>query len=213
MAGQVASSQSSESFEYMLLEGDPYELRPQSRCYILSGRSPDEIYQLVVLRKEKPKIPSGLPRELEDILHGCFKYDFRDRPLMKDILRAFERCINVHSESDADDQKAEKISHFNDTNWALLKDQVQVGDAVCPRKARNLCNSESTENPISEGIIVVKGSDDYLLVRVHGMPIHNPLRVHYSTVERVAYGFVAGDWVRASDEDKKCSLVGILQPK
>lgn len=28
MAGQAASSQSSEPFEYMLLEGDPYELRP-----------------------------------------------------------------------------------------------------------------------------------------------------------------------------------------
>lgn len=28
MAGQAVSSQSSESFEYMLLEGDPYELRP-----------------------------------------------------------------------------------------------------------------------------------------------------------------------------------------
>ncbi|XP_042396967.1 uncharacterized protein LOC121987140, partial [Zingiber officinale] len=91
-----------------------------------------------------------------------------------------------------------------------LKDQLQAGDTVCPRKARNLCNSESMENPISEGIIVGKGSDDYLLIRVHGMAIHNPLRVHYSTMERVTYGFVVGDWVRASDEDKKCSLVGIL---
>lgn len=55
------------------------------------SRSPDEIYQLVVRRKEKPKIPSGLPPELEGILHGCFEYDFRDRPLVKDILRVFER--------------------------------------------------------------------------------------------------------------------------
>lgn len=43
------------------------------------------------------------------------------------------------------------------------------------------------------------------------MPIHNPLRVHYSTVERVTYGFVAGDWICASNEDNKCSPVGILR--
>ncbi|KAG6525926.1 E3 ubiquitin-protein ligase KEG-like isoform X1 [Zingiber officinale] len=175
------------------------------------SRSPDEIYQLVVRRKEKPKIPSGLPPELEGILHGCFEYDFRDRPLVKDILRIFESFPDGdYSESNVGYQTAEKTSRVSFTGWALLKDQLQVGDIVRSRKPRNSCNSESMEIP--EGIIVGKESeehsDGYILVRVHGL--HNPLRVHSSTVERVTYGFVVGDWVRTSNEDKKGSPVGIL---
>ena len=55
------------------------------------GKSPDEIYQLVVLKKEKPIFPYNLPAEVENVLSSCFEYDFRDRPLMSDILQAFER--------------------------------------------------------------------------------------------------------------------------
>jgi hypothetical protein len=45
-------------------------------------------------------------------------------------------------------------------------------------------------------------------VRVHG--IHDPLRVHVSTLERVTIGLAAGDWVRLKEEDKKHSPVGII---
>ena len=55
------------------------------------GKSPDEIYQLVVLKKEKPMFPYSLPPGVESVLSGCFEYDFRNRPSMKDILHAFER--------------------------------------------------------------------------------------------------------------------------
>ena len=55
------------------------------------GKSADEIYQLVVLKKEKPIFPYILPPDIENVLSGCFEYDFRKRPLMKDILHAFER--------------------------------------------------------------------------------------------------------------------------
>jgi serine/threonine protein kinase len=55
------------------------------------GKSPEEIYQMVVLKKEKAIFPCSLPPDIENILSGCFEYDFRDRPLMKDILHAFER--------------------------------------------------------------------------------------------------------------------------
>jgi serine/threonine protein kinase len=55
------------------------------------GKSPDEIYQLVVLKKEKPIFPYNMPPEIENVLSGCFEYDFRDRPMMTDILHAFER--------------------------------------------------------------------------------------------------------------------------
>lgn len=57
---------------------------------------------------------------------------------------------------------------------------------------------------------VERGTDHggFVLVRVHG--IHDPLRVHVSTLERVTFGLAAGDWVRLKEEDKKHSPVGIL---
>lgn len=55
------------------------------------GRSVEEIYDSVVRKKEKPHIPGGLPPAVENVLLGCFDYDFRNRPLMSDISRAFKR--------------------------------------------------------------------------------------------------------------------------
>lgn len=48
----------------------------------------------------------------------------------------------------------------------------------------------------------------FVLVRVHG--IHDPIRIHASTLERVTNGLAAGDWVRVRDENEKHSPVGIL---
>lgn len=55
------------------------------------GKSVEEIFQSVVINQEKPQLPSGLPPALESVLSGCFEYDLRNRPLMLDILQAFER--------------------------------------------------------------------------------------------------------------------------
>lgn len=55
------------------------------------GRSPEEMHHAVVIRREKPHIPTGLPPAINDVLKGCFEYDLRNRPLMPDILQAFER--------------------------------------------------------------------------------------------------------------------------
>ena len=55
------------------------------------GWSVDEIYDAVVRKQEKPQIPNGLPPAVENVLLGCFEYDFRSRPLMTDILRVFKR--------------------------------------------------------------------------------------------------------------------------
>lgn len=57
---------------------------------------------------------------------------------------------------------------------------------------------------------VERGTDNggFVLVRVHG--VHDPLRVHVSTLERVTFGLAAGDWVRLKEEDKKHSPVGII---
>lgn len=59
------------------------------------GRSNNEIHHVVVINQEKPQLPSGLPPELENILNGCFEYDPRNRPLMKDILQVFERSVLI----------------------------------------------------------------------------------------------------------------------
>ncbi|CAH8318621.1 unnamed protein product [Eruca vesicaria subsp. sativa] len=51
-----------------------------------SGKSADEIYDLVVRKQEKLSIPNGIPPPLENLLRGCFMYDLRSRPSMNDIL-------------------------------------------------------------------------------------------------------------------------------
>ncbi|CAA3031771.1 E3 ubiquitin- ligase KEG-like [Olea europaea subsp. europaea] len=56
-----------------------------------SGKSVNEMHNLVVKKQEKPHIPSGLPPAVENVIIGCFEYDFRSRPLMADILHAFKR--------------------------------------------------------------------------------------------------------------------------
>lgn len=57
------------------------------------GMSIDNIYKTVVEKQEKPFIPEGLPPEVENVINGCFEYDFRNRPLISDILHAFKRYI------------------------------------------------------------------------------------------------------------------------
>lgn len=56
-----------------------------------AGKSIDEIYHLVVIKQEKPQIPIGLPPAIQRVINGCFEYDLRNRPLVSDILRVFER--------------------------------------------------------------------------------------------------------------------------
>lgn len=175
------------------------------------GMSVDEIYNSVVRRQEKPTIPIGLPPPVENILLGCFEYDFRSRPLMTDILQAFKSAQN------ADDSEAGwreigsrvgKTGSLGYTKWFLSKDQLQVGDAVRSRKPSKSCKLENMDVP--EGVIVGLDTDrdGFVLVRVHG--IHDPLRIHVSKLERVTHGLAAGDWVRLKEEDKKHSSVGIL---
>lgn len=56
-----------------------------------SGICADEICNSVVGKHEKPRIPTGLPPSVKNVLLGCFEYDFRNRPLMTDIIMAFKR--------------------------------------------------------------------------------------------------------------------------
>lgn len=179
------------------------------------GKSIDEIYNSVVKRQEKPHIPDGLPPAVENVIVGCFEYDFRSRPLMADILRVFESSKNaVYLDGNWTNIGSRTIldkSNWNGyTEWFLSKDHLQVGDMVRSRKPLNSCKPENMVIP--EGTIVGLDTDSdqngYVLVRVHG--IHDPVRVHGSTLERVTFGLAAGDWVRLKKENTKHSPVGIL---
>ncbi|XAR70985.1 Non-specific serine/threonine protein kinase [Bertholletia excelsa] len=179
------------------------------------GKSVNEIYDLEVKKQEKPKIPNGLPPAVENVIIGCFEYDLRSRPIMADILHAFKSSLNTlhHDEGWTDLPSRvtmDKSSGSGYTEWFLRKDQLQVGDTVRSRKPPNSCKLESMNIP--EGTIVGLEYDTdqngFVLVRVHG--IHDPIRVHSSSLERVTLGLAAGDWVRLKEEDKKHSPVGIL---
>ncbi|XP_070008959.1 protein KINASE OF THE OUTER CHLOROPLAST MEMBRANE 1-like [Nicotiana tabacum] len=180
-----------------------------------SGKSVDEIFKSIVKRQEKPHIPGGLPPAVESVIVGCFEYDFRNRPLMGDILHAFlssqEAAYGDEGWRDPGSRvNLDKLSGSGYSKWLVLKDQLQIGDTVRSRKPPNSCKPENMEVP--GGTIVGMERDTerngFVLVRVHG--IHDPLRVHGSTLERVTFGLAAGDWVRLKANGKKHSSVGIL---
>ncbi|GER35332.1 protein kinase [Striga asiatica] len=181
-----------------------------------TGKSIEEIYKLVVTKQERPQIPTGLPPAVENVINGCFEYDFRSRPVMADILLAFKSSQNVVSQEGggwtgvASRMVREKPGGIGYTEWFLAKDHLQVGDMVRSRKSPNSRNPKNMEVP--EGIVVGLERDTdqngFILVRVHG--IHDPIRTHVSTLERVTFGLTAGDWIRLKREDKRHSPVGIL---
>ncbi|GMG98994.1 hypothetical protein Nepgr_000834 [Nepenthes gracilis] len=178
-----------------------------------SGRSIQQIHHSVVVDQEKPHIPNGLPPEIENVLAGCFEYDFRNRPLMDDILRAFKSAQDVSltgAPFTVLGMDSGRGIHHGYTEWFLTKDHLREGDVVRSRKTPNSCKPESMVIP--EGKIVGlernDSRDGFVLVRVHR--IHDPLRIHASTLERVTHGFAAGDWVRLKEEERKHSSVGIL---
>lgn len=180
------------------------------------GRSVEQIYDAVVKKQEKPQIPSGLPPPVESVLCGCFEYDFRSRPLMTDILRVFkswQNAINIDGGwTDPGSRLLVERSSGGYTGRFLSKDDLQVGDMVRSRKLPNSHKPEIMDIP--EGTVVGlerntnTERDGFVMVRLHG--IHDPLRVHVSSLERVAFGLAAGDWVRLKAEDKRHSPVGVL---
>lgn len=178
------------------------------------GRSVDEIYDAVVRRQEIPPIPSGLPPVVENVLLGCFEYDFRSRPLMTDILRVFHSSQNSVQSGGGGIGCGSRIlpdkSSGGYTEWFLSKDDLKVDDMVRSRKPPNSFKPENMDVPEGKVVGVEHNTEgeSFVLVRVHG--IHDPLRVHVSTLERVTFGLAAGDWVRLKEEDRRHSPVGIL---
>lgn len=179
------------------------------------GRSAEEIYQSVVMKQEKPLLPGGLPPAVENVINGCFEYDLRNRPLVADVLHAFESSQNaVYNDGEwigLESRKfSEKTSGKAYCTWFLTKDLLQVGDTVHSRKALNLYKPQTMV--VAEGTVVGlekdTDRDGFVLVRVPG--VHDPLRINVSTLERVTFGLAAGDWVRLAEENNNHSSVGIL---
>ncbi|KAF5726947.1 Kinase superfamily protein isoform 2 [Tripterygium wilfordii] len=174
-----------------------------------------EIYQTVVIRKEKPDIPSGLPPALENVIKGCFEYDIRNRPQMADILLAFESSQTaVFSDGGWSGLGSRGLTERSNgkgyTAWYLLKDRLQVGDMVRSRKPLNGCKPQTPVIPegIVVGLDICADKSDFVLVKISRL--HNPLRVQASTLERVTSGFSAGDWVCLKEEKSKHSPLGII---
>ncbi|CAL5440100.1 unnamed protein product [Camellia sinensis] len=178
------------------------------------GMSIEEIYRSVVIKQEKPQLPDGLPPAVENVVNGCFEYDLRNRPLMADIIRAFESSQNsVYNDGEwigiGSSIFLDKSNSSGYSSWFLSKDHLQVGDTVRSRKASNTCKSKTRD--VLEGTVVgleETDRDGFVLVRIHGM--HNPKRINVSALERVTSGLVVGDWVRLIEENDKHSSVGIL---
>ncbi|TKY74742.1 E3 ubiquitin-protein ligase KEG [Spatholobus suberectus] len=187
---------------------------------MLTGNQPwygcpvGEIYRSVVEKYEKPQIPSGLPSSFENILSGCFEYDLRNRPSMVDILMVFRSSLNAVANDGGwrylgTHKTTAKSSSTGYTQWFLSKDHLQVGDTVRSRKPSNSCNPQNMEVPEGNVVGLERNADHgFVLVRLHG--VHDPVRIHASTLERVTNGLAAGDWVRLKEEDEKHSPVGIL---
>ncbi|KAK4427994.1 putative serine/threonine-protein kinase DDB [Sesamum alatum] len=179
------------------------------------GRSVQEIHHAVVIHQEKPQVPSGLPPAVEDVLKGCFEYDFRNRPLMPDILQAFESSRNaVYNEGSwsgpGSNLYVDKLPRSGCSTWFLSKDPLRVGDTVRSRRALTTCKPLSLA--VTEGVVVgiEKDSDrdGYVLVQIPNR--HNQLRLNTLALERVTSGFASGDWVRLVKENDKHSFLGIL---
>ncbi|KAJ4845513.1 hypothetical protein Tsubulata_013035 [Turnera subulata] len=179
------------------------------------GKSIEEMHESVVLKEEKPEIPSGLPLAVEHVIRGCFEYDLRNRPLMQDILHAFESTLNaVKSDGGwvGPEGKvlAGKSSGSGYTEWYLSKDHLLVGDTVRSRKPLNGHKPQTMEVP--EGTVASLESDTEkngsVLVNVTGR--NYTIRVNQSKLERVTSGFAAGDWVKLKEENPKHAAVGIL---
>ncbi|CAN4113888.1 unnamed protein product [Withania somnifera] len=109
------------------------------------GKSVQDIYRLVVINQEKPQLPGGLPTAIENVLNSCFGYDLCNRPLMMDILQAFESSKNaVYSEekwSDIGGTRFDKNKTRGFTTWYLSKDLLEVGDTIRSRKERTFFRS------------------------------------------------------------------------
>ncbi|XP_030488419.2 protein KINASE OF THE OUTER CHLOROPLAST MEMBRANE 1 [Cannabis sativa] len=178
------------------------------------GKSYKEIYYSVVIKQEKPQIPSGLPLALGNVISGCFEYDLRNRPLIADILNALESSRNaIDSEEEWFGSRTSSLigrSSSGDTAWYVSKDHLLVGDTVRSRKPLNSCRPQTMDVP--EGTVVSLDSnsdrDDFVLVKITG--VRNPVRVLISTIERVTSGLSRGDWVRLKESPGKHSSVGIL---
>lgn len=182
--------------------------------------SPKEIYSLVVKKREKPKIPSGLPPAIKNVLRCCFEYDYRRRPSFSEIVRAFESpdvmfkegdWVHVKDVSDGKpavvksvmgvdtivlqyfDKKNELVNCDKISKMSFWKHSFQVGDLVRLRDSpvpKDLHELIRTEGTI----IAINKNAGTILVKFSES--QEPVHVSPATIERVSLGLVVGDLIR-----------------
>eukprot|EP00250_Pteridium_aquilinum_P006004 c16002_g1_i1 orf=267-2261(+) len=201
------------------------------------GYSPKEIFSLVVKKREKPKIPSGLPSVIKNVLRGCFEYDYRNRPLFAEIVRAFESPEFMFKEGDwvvkdvSDgkpavvksvmgaetivlqyfDKKNELVNCDRISKMSLWKHSFQVGDLVQLRDSPVPKDLTDLHEAIrTEGtIIAIDMKAGTILVKFSES--QEPVHVSPATIERVSSGFVVGDLVRLRESWPSDSSAGSLR--
>lgn len=105
---------------------------------------------------------------------------------------------------------AEKSRGGGYTSWRLSKDRPQVGDTVRLRKPLKPRKPQNTDVPTGTVVSLDHDNDKNVFMNVKVTGMQHPLRVQESKLERVAFGFAAGDWVSLKDEDRNHSPVGVL---
>ncbi|KAK9923070.1 hypothetical protein M0R45_031504 [Rubus argutus] len=126
------------------------------------GSSIKDINHLIVIKQDKPPVPSGLPPSVENIINGCFEYDLRNRPSMEYIVHAFESSQN-------DVQR--------DGEWLDDLQVGQVGDVVRSRNpltARKHQVIDVHQGTVT-GLETDSDRDGYAPVNIPG--VHKPVSV------------------------------------
>ncbi|CAK9273168.1 unnamed protein product [Sphagnum jensenii] len=152
--------------------------------------SPQDIFDAVVVRHQKPMVPSGLPPVVDKVLKACFEYDYRNRPAFGEILHALTHVLVQYCD------KPGELVHCSSSCLHLWKDLFQIGDSVI---VKDWVDSPRFGWPgefhQSEGIVSEIGvQDGVILVTFRGS--QETWRADPVELEHVSGGLVANDWVR-----------------
>ncbi|EFJ25729.1 hypothetical protein SELMODRAFT_52199, partial [Selaginella moellendorffii] len=186
-------------------------------------KTPQEIYNLVVLKGDRPSVPSELPAAIQRVLEDCFEYDYRNRPDFRQILATLtSKQTKIGLVIEEDDSfvqvrlPRQQIQSYSceSRKLCLWKNPLQAGDHVTVKKsARRGCWRYTPHN--AEGVVVEVDREE-IVVRVKFCGSQDLWEGSPDELELVSFGITVGDWVhRLTNEDhhysgSRPSCVGIV---